>query len=118
MTDYAQMAPWDDAKARDLRLRALRVISLHDHNKSDRSPLTRANCGACCVKGYRPRGGWGDDTITGPNYAGWERIYTEAQHPIPARWVKAYRASANQDTPYGMALRRDIETFGWPPVRY
>lgn len=107
---------WSRAEAAALTRTAAQLMNRHDHEFSDRDRLTRENCGACCLSGYRPRGGWGDDIEPGPNYAGWERIYTQARRPILRAWVPTYDRSADEDTPYGAALRMDIATYGRPAV--
>ena len=96
------------------RRQAQALFTRHDHGGHwDR--LTRENCGACCLVGYRPRGD--EDWPTNqPNYAGWGRAYVQAGRAIRRRWVEAFRAEANEDSPYGEALRADIDAYGWPAV--
>ena len=114
--EIAPLDRWSPAEARQLTRTALDMMNRHDHNLSDRDPLTRENCGACCLGGYRPRGGWGDDIEPGPNYAGWERLYTAAHRPIRPAWAETYQRRADEDTPYGAALRMDIATYGAPAI--
>lgn len=85
--------------------------------------LTRENCGACVLSGY----GYSDREIrvSGPNYAGWSRVYVEAGRPVPIAWTAPFwreLAGAGSVDPdgwtgspnpaYGDALRRDVATFG------
>ena len=108
--------PWSADEARKLHAIAQQMLVRHDHNPSDRDPLTRENCGACVLNGYRPRGGYGDPEMdapgAGPNYAGWARIYVEAGRPIPAKWRRAFEEQLHSDnSAYSRALERSIATF-------
>jgi hypothetical protein len=93
------------------------LLTNHGHGShSDR--LTRENCGACVLNGYRPRG---ESRTAPPNYAGWARIYTQARRPVPAQWRRAFLADElgevgdqGRPTPYALALLDDIATYGLP----
>jgi hypothetical protein len=93
---------------------ARQLLARHDHNKSDKSPLTRENCGACTLNGYISRSDrHGQKPSDGPNYAGWARVYVQAQYVIPRKWHKAFEAEMESDnTAYSDALKRDINVFG------
>jgi hypothetical protein len=104
-------------------MRAHAARMMHDHGHGGHwDPMTRENCSACCLGGYRPRGGWGDpeaDAIdAGPNVAGWARDYVEAGRPVKLRWVGALLADASDDPEvqdnqaYAEALRRSLATWG------
>lgn len=108
--------PWNREEARHHAQTALQCINRHDHPMSDRSQLTRENCGACVLNGYVPR--WTDPTEhdinrDGPNYAGWARIYVEAGRIIPVTWREAFAAQGRADNQhYYDALGRSLVTFG------
>lgn len=108
--------PWSTEEARHHHATALQCLTRHDHPITDHSQLTRENCGACVLGGYRPRGGWGDPETdapnAGPNYAGWARIYVEAGHPIPLKWRKAFADQGSDNRAYYDALGRSLVTFG------
>ena len=84
-----------------------------------RDQLTRENCGACVLGGYRPRDDWGDPELdtdaAGPNYAGWARIYVEARRVIPKRWEAAFLAQLHtpDNLRYAEAVARSVVTFGY-----
>jgi hypothetical protein len=79
-------------------------------------PDERENCAGCVLRGYTPRGGWGDDINVrrdGPNYAGWARVYVESQTAIPARWRDAFERELHSDNEaYAAALALSVATFG------
>lgn len=106
------MERWTPKEARQHRLIAQRIYSVHDHNPSDRDKLTRENCAACILHGYRPQ----DSELKrseGPNYAGWARILVEAGVTIPAVWREAFAAErASDNHRYAEALERSILTYG------
>lgn len=106
---------WDDLEASALRRQAQALFTRHDHD-GHWDQMTRENCSACCLGGYRPRGADAEWPKDCPNWAGWGRAYVQAGYPIKRRWIEAFRAQANEDTPYGEGLRMDIESFGWPAV--
>lgn len=88
---------------------ALYLFRRHDHNKSDHTPLTRENCGACALNGYHPKGERSDFI----NYAGWARVYVEAGKFIPAKLRYAFLAElASSNRAYADALKQDIRDFG------
>lgn len=76
----------------------------------------RMNCGACVLRGYEPRGGWGDGFSVkrdGPYYSGWARVYVEARMPIPEKWKDAFERERNSDNKlYAAALEEAIKYFG------
>lgn len=110
--------PWDDEERRKLRNTALQCLTRHDHDFRFRSKadanLCRANCGACVLNGYRDRDDDEHDPKSGPNYAGWARIYVEARRMIPRKWTAAFLAefSRTDNLAYVEALRRDVASFG------
>jgi hypothetical protein len=83
----------------------------------------REHCSACALAGY----GMTDTELrtSGPDYAGWPRVYVQAVRPIPVGWTAPFwreLAGAGRIAPdgfvgdvntcYGAALRRDVATFG------
>lgn len=91
------------------RLIALQCFNRHDHNRNDTSPLTRENCGACCLNGYHPKGERKDFI----NYAGWARLYIQAERFIPNNLRYTFLAElASDNRPYAEALKQDIIDFG------
>lgn len=64
------------------------------------------NCSFCALT-------TGDED--GPNYAGWARLYIEAQRPMPSKWKAAFQRELDSNNrAYALALRRSIATFGEP----
>ena len=102
---------WSDEEAASSRARARYAFIDHGHGR-DFSPLVRENCGACCLGGYRPRGGWGDDYSGAPNYGGWERCWVEAGRSIPPKYSAKFLAALSGEGAYSDALRRDVQTYG------
>lgn len=114
MTTYKPTTPGNENDAMNNRI-ALQLLNRHDHNPSDKSTLTRQNCGACILNGYlgQYERGQGQKVSDGPNYAGWARVYVQARRIIPRKWNKAFHAELNSDnTAYAKALQRDVEVFG------
>lgn len=125
---FADPEPWTEDEKRHHGATASQCMFRHDHNASDRDPLTRVNCGACVLGGYEPRGArddWDHPSVKdhGPNYAGWARIYVESRSPIPRAWRAAFVREITQDGDgtavqeyvnlrYAEALARSIVTFG------
>lgn len=119
-----EVAPHDGETARKLRSTAFQCLSRHDHDwnfcggtkaeKRENENLTRASCGACVLNGYQDRDDNEHDYSSGPNYAGWARIYVEAARAIPKKWHEAFKAELlRTDNPaYVEALKSDIATFG------
>lgn len=110
------------AEREQLRRMAMQSLYSHGHSMSDKSRLTRENCGACCLNGYHPRGEKHDGR---PNYSGWLRIYIQAgkrfdKNAAAIELAEArdggvyddYTASAN--LPYYNAILDDAEMFGCP----
>lgn len=108
------MDKWTEQEARQLRAIAQKLFRDHWNHGSSREE--RENCGACCLSGYTPRGGWGDtelDAIPQPNYAGWARLYVEAGRAIPRKFRKAFDAELHSENKaYANALQKSINTFG------
>ncbi len=107
--------PWSTEEGRHHHATAMQCLTRHDHPMSDRSQLTRENCGACVLNGYEPR--WVDrsehNTATdGPNYAGWARIYVEAGRAIPEKWRAAFADQGKDNRAYYDALGRSLVSFG------
>ena len=121
--EQAQPWPMDGDRptngARQLQRMARAIMFDHGHNLSDRDPLTRVSCAACVLGGYRERGAEGRRS-DGPNYAGWGRLFVQAQAPVPAIWAAAFdrhRAGVPYEDgsinyAYLAALERDIATWG------
>jgi len=96
--------PWPAAEARFHQGTAKRMFS-EGHSYTHRG-VDADNCGYCALT----HGG-----SDGPNYAGWARIYVEAQRPIPSKWRAAFMDELNSDNKaYAHALRRSMMTFGKP----
>lgn len=117
----AGAVPWEEKDRRHHQATATSIMvgdEFHTTGACRREGrLGRENCATCCILGYEPRGGFGDDykvSRDGPNYAGWARIYVEAGYAIPRKWWRAFVAQLESaDNPhYGAALARSIETYG------
>ena len=112
--------PWPAWQAREYQAQARYLLRDHIRKSADvgLSPLERENCGACVLEGYKPPGGYGDPELdapgAGPNYAGWARVYVQAQRPIPAKWRQAFfeQRYHSGNAAYSAALERDIATWG------
>lgn len=102
---------WSDEEVRQQRGQVSRMFSDHGHG-GDWSREVRENCGACCLGGYRPRGGWGDDYPEAPNYAGWQRAYVQAGRVIRKRWAGEFLRALEGKGIFSEALRRDVFTYG------
>jgi hypothetical protein len=104
---------WTELEAKHLRATARQCFN---HYKHGNTKDERENCSACCLRGYEPRGGFGDGykvARDGPNYAGWARVYVEAGFAIPKKWRAAFAREQNSDNKaYANALTKSIETFG------
>jgi len=76
----------------------------------------REHCGACALKGFLSDSALSDGSKPedGPNYAGWGRVYVEAQRPIPLIWFDAFHDNQvhSENTAYANALNRSLATFG------
>lgn len=112
----SQAGPWPAEEARQLRNTAIRLTSAHECFP-ERTREMRVNCGACCLRGYRPRGGargWAEGLLPGePNYAGWARAWVQMGWKVPLHLLR--RELARTDNPeYVGALKRDLAT--WPQV--
>jgi hypothetical protein len=99
--------PWPAEEARRHQNTARHLFSRgHDYPHKG---LDVDNCAFCALT-------HGD--TDGPNYAGWARLYIEAQRPIPRKWRAAFeRELASDNQAYANALRRSIATFGTPRFR-
>ena len=105
-----ELGPWSPEDAARLRATACRLFRCdYPHGSSQ---LERENCGACTLRGYRPRDAEYKRT-DGPNYAGWARDYVQAGYSIPRQWRKAFeRETASSNLRYAQALARDVATWG------
>jgi hypothetical protein len=96
---------WTTDEAKKLRATARALFTRHDHATTT-DPLTRENCGACVLGGYKAA------RDTGPNYAGWGRAYVQAGYPIPKKWRAAFESELNDENEvYAAHLARDVATF-------
>ena len=88
-------------KATQLNKIASRLFDAHYNGCNKQDPK---NCDACSLTiGYD----------YGPNYAGWARVYVEAERPIPETWRNAFYdelVSDNQE--YKKSLEESIRFFG------
>lgn len=117
---YAIVAiePWGEDEAKRHAAIARQVMYRDEfHNArhyGENDPLTRANCGPCVLSGYADPDDTEHDPNDGPNYAGWARLYVQANRPIPERWREAFHRELHvADNPsYSVALARDIATYG------
>jgi hypothetical protein len=99
---YWSFQSWPADEAAKLQATARRLFSKHDYQHQG---VDVDNCGLCALT----HGG------TGPNCAGWDRVYVEDGHHIPRRWQVAFdRELASDNRAYAGALRRSIATFGEP----
>lgn len=107
------MEKWTETEANQLRMIARQLFTHYKHNNSR---LERESCSACVLRGYEPRGGFGDGYSVkrdGPNYAGWARVYVEAGYSIPKRWKTAFEKELQSDNKaYAEALAKSVATFG------
>ena len=88
---------------------AIALLTRHDHNMSDNSPLTKENCGACALAGYHPKGERRDFI----NYAGYARVYIQAGKYIPKNIRMDFLAElASDNRAYAEALKDDIRHYG------
>jgi len=104
--DSSTVKLWPPAEARKHKATARAILEEAHYEKGHTLNPDPDNCQACAIRLG------GED---GPNYAGWARIYVEAQRPIPKKWERAFaleRASDNRA--YAHALERSIKTFGMP----
>lgn len=112
--------PWSIEETRSLRNIARQLLVGDEWHRSGDcrrgEPWERQSCSTCALHGYEPPDGWGDGYSvkeSGPNYAGWQRIYVQASHPVPGEWAQAF-AHRSDNEKYEEALGRDIATFGHP----
>jgi hypothetical protein len=91
---------------------ARQLIDRHSHAfREDTPDAVRASCDACLLNGFGT-GGSGPDA-TGPNWAGWARVWVQAQYRIPGQWREAFEAErASNNEQYAAALKRDIDAYG------
>lgn len=98
--------PWSAEEARQHSGIARRIFNETHYDTDHARNPDPDNCSACAI-----RLGGSD----GPNYAGWARLYIEAQRPIPGKWRAAFQRELDSDNKaYANALRRSIATFGGP----
>lgn len=91
--------PWNTTEAEHYKRTAMQCLR-HDYNHTKADPL---NCGGCAL-----RIGNG----SGPNYAGWQRVYVEAGLVIPRKWKRAfYSAFTGRNQAFALALARSCKTF-------
>lgn len=104
-----EIQPWSDDEAKRYANQA-RGLFNHGH-AGYWDEMTRDNCGACALEGWRESDEEGD---LAPNYGGWARAYVEAQRWIPDRWRAAYESDQlHGDNPaYSVALARSVAYFG------
>jgi hypothetical protein len=96
--------PWPPEEARHHQGTARRFFT-EGHSYRHKG-IDADNCGYCALT----HGG-----SEGPNYAGWARLYVEAQRTIPSKWRAAFQEELDSDNKaYSHALRRSIKTFGAP----
>jgi len=77
----------------------------HSYNHGSKSDPD--NCSGCALRDTSDE--------TGPNYAGWARIYVEAGYPIPSIWREAFDLElASENKLYKAALLKSLLTFGHP----
>lgn len=89
---------------------ALRMFAEPCTGKSDR--FHAGNCPHCALRG-EGRQGTVDGKGLEPNYAGWARLYVQAERTIPARFSAAFAKEMRSDnTAYAEALADDIATYG------
>lgn len=81
----------------------LMALNCFKHSYAHKRP-DPDNCGACALTDLRQ---------DSPNYAGWARVYVEAQRPIPVKWVDAFfKECFRQDNrAYTKALADSIRHF-------
>ena len=106
------VTPWTPTEAKQLRLIARQLFKCDRHDQHDQY---REHCGACVLRGYLSRSARADGMTesTGPNHAGWARVYVEAGETIPQQWRDAFRLERqSENKAYAQALERDIATFG------
>lgn len=103
--------PWTREEAASLKNIALSLYTRHDCGGSRRIDM-RENCGACVLSGYAPYGEKKALRQTGPNYAGWLRLYVQMNR-LPSKWRRATKREieTNDNQTYLAALKRDVVTF-------
>lgn len=103
--------PWPSAEARNLGAISRKLLDDHGGHPGRFSE----HCAACVLGGYSPKyrrqEGYEPDR-DGPDYAGWARVYVEAQRAIPAKWRQAFAEQGHDNKGYYDALGRSIVTFG------
>lgn len=98
---------WNDLEAKKLHALALQCLKQHNHLHDCTEEIVLDNCGACALAGRNAK--------DGPNYISWARIYVEARKPIPKKWKQAFeRECFSEMQSYASALRKSIQTFGYP----
>lgn len=103
---------WTPLEASDLQATATQCFKRHGHEPDVQDPDVRENCMACALAGYNHLP---DSEGSGPNVAGWARMYIEAGVQIPVQWKRAFqRERFSPNRPYAEALTRSLNTFGHP----
>ena len=104
--------PWLPGEAVTLQKNARHVFRRHNHDDGSKDTDELDSCAACALQGRRELS---EQDGRGPNYAGWGRLFVEAQQPIPRRWQQAFvRELTDKNQLYTEALLRSIATFGYP----
>jgi hypothetical protein len=102
---------WDEAEKRKLRAISIRLLIEHGGHPGRYSE----HCAACVLSGYSPKYRRDENyepERDGPDYAGWARVYVEAQRAIPAKWRNAFADQGKDNRAYYDALGRSIMSFG------
>lgn len=127
-------APWPDDGSesfgrtpRAMEATSAGLLADHAHGwrftSAGERKLARSHCAACALSGYGMTAA--QLRVSGPDYAGWARVYVQASRAVPAGWSAPFwreLAGAGRIDPdgqtgdanerYGDALRRDVATFG------
>jgi len=91
----------DKNEAKQLNLIAKKLFRSHYDGCGNSDPN---NCGACALL---------TGNEEGPNYAGWGRVFVEAERPIPSKWRMAfYDELASENEAYRKKLDESVREFG------
>ena len=92
------------------RATALKIFAEPCFGKTDKHH--GGNCVHCCLRG-EGLPNTADDQGRAPNYAGWARLYVQAERTIPARFAQAFAEELNSSNEaYRYALIYDIAHWG------